>query len=103
MACPLVCGDGLSSHQTLASVDSLESELIDRAMKSIDEHIAKDETEILAAKAQGDEGKVRHLEGELKDLKDFKEHHPGDNHDPTSLEMFCENNPDSPECRIYDD
>ena len=103
MACPLVCGDGLSSHQTLASVDSLESELIDRAMKSIDEHIAKDETEILTAKAQGDEGKVRHLEGELQDLKVFKEHHPGDNHDPTSLEMFCENNPDSPECRIYDD
>ena len=85
MACPFVCGDGLSSHQTLASVDSLESELIDRAMKSIDEHIAKDETEILAAKAQGDEGKVRHLEGELKDLKEFKEHHPGDNHDPCLL------------------
>ena len=103
MACPLVCGDGLSRHQTLAEVDSLESELFDRAMKSIDEHIAKDETEILAAKAQGDEGKLRHLEGELKDLKEFKEHHPGDNHDPTSLEMFCENNPDSPECRIYDD
>jgi len=64
-------------------------------MKSIDEHIAKDENEILAAKAQGDEGKVRHLEGELQDLKVFKEHHPGDNHDPTSLEMFCENNPES--------
>ena len=49
------------------------------------------------------DGKVRHLEGELKDLKEFKDHHPGDNHDPTSLEMYCENNPEAPECRVYDD
>ena len=84
-------------------MDTLESELIDRAMKSIDEHIQKDQSDIEAAKAAGDDAKVRHLEGELQDLKVFKEHHPGDNHDPTSLEMFCENNPESPECRIYDD
>ena len=34
-------------------------------MKSIDEHINKDKTEIEAAKAAGDEAKVRHLEDEL--------------------------------------
>jgi hypothetical protein len=72
-------------------------------MKSIDEHIAKDESEIAAAKAQGDDAKVRHLEAELESLKDFKDHHPEDDHDPTSLEMYCENNPDALECRVYDD
>jgi hypothetical protein len=72
-------------------------------MKSIDEHIAKDESEIQTAKAEGNDGKVRHLQEELKDLKEFKEHHPGDNHDPTSLEMYCENNPEAAECRVYDD
>jgi hypothetical protein len=72
-------------------------------MKSIDEHIAKDESEIQTAKAEGNDGKVRHLQEELKDLKEFKEHHPGDNHDPTSLEMYCENNPEAVECRVYDD
>ena len=72
-------------------------------MKSIDEHIAKDESEIQTAKAEGNDGKVRHLQEELKDLKEFKEHHPGDNHDPTSLEMYCEHNPEAVECRVYDD
>ena len=72
-------------------------------MKSIDEHIAKDESEIQTAKAEGNDGKVRHLQEELKDLKEFKEHHRGDNHDPTSLEMYCENNPEAVECRVYDD
>ena len=33
-------------------------------MKSIDEHIAKDESEIVAARAEGNDGKVRHLESE---------------------------------------
>lgn len=73
------------------------------SMKSIDEHIQKDQSEIEAARAEGNEAKVRHLEGELKELKDYKEHHPGDNHDPTSLEMYCDANPDAPECRVYDD
>lgn len=73
------------------------------AMKSIDEHIAKDESQIAVAKAKGDLAMVRHLEEELESLKEFKDHHPGDDHDPTSLEMFCENNPDAAECRVYDD
>jgi hypothetical protein len=48
-------------------------------------------------------GKVRHLEGELKGLQEYKDHHPGDNHDPTPLEVFCDLNPDAPECLVYDD
>ncbi len=62
-------------------------------MKSIDEHIQKDQSEIESAKA----------EGELKELEDYKEHHPEDKHDPNALELFCDANPDEPECLVYDD
>ena len=72
-------------------------------MKSIDEHIAKDQDKIAEARAKGDEAMVRHLEEELESLKEFKDHHPEDDHDPTSLEMYCENNPEAAECRTYDD
>ena len=33
-------------------------------MKTIDDHIRKDEDEVLKAKAEGRDGKVRHLEEE---------------------------------------
>jgi hypothetical protein len=72
-------------------------------MKSIDEHIAKDKADIEQARAEGDMGKLRHLEEELKGLEEYKEHHPEDNHDPTSLEVYCDLNPEAPECRVYDD
>jgi hypothetical protein len=54
-------------------------------MKSIDEHIQKDKVDIEAAKAAGDDGKVRHLEEELKRHEEFKAHHPEDTHYPTPL------------------
>lgn len=72
-------------------------------MKSIDEHIQKDKQDIEQARAAGDAGKVRHLEEELKGLEEFKSHHPEDSHDPTPLEVFCDLNPEAPECRVYDD
>jgi hypothetical protein len=72
-------------------------------MNTIDEHIAKDQTEIAEAKAAGNTPKVRHLEDELKDLKEYKAHHPEDSHDPTPLEVYCDLNPEAPECRVYDD
>lgn len=72
-------------------------------MKTIDDHIRKDEDEMLKAKAEGRDGKVRHLEEELRDLKEYKQHHPEDSHDPSPLEVYCDNNPEAPECRIYED
>ena len=77
--------------------------LLQDAMKTIDEHIQKDESEIQAAKAQGNESKLHHLEDELNSLKEYKEHHPEDKHDPNALELFCDANPDEPECLVYDD
>ena len=56
-----------------------------------------------AAKAAGDQGKLRHLEEEVKDLEEYRAHHPEDKHDPTPLEVFCDLNPDAPECLVYDD
>jgi hypothetical protein len=77
--------------------------LLKGSMKSIDEHIAKDVDEIAEAKAKGDVAMVRHYEEELASLQEFKDHHPEDAHDPTSLEIYCDTNPDAPECRIYED
>ena len=56
-------------------------------MKSIDEHIQKDQSDIEAAKAAGDDAKVRHLEGELNSLKEYKEHNPEDTVSYTHLTL----------------
>ena len=72
-------------------------------MKSIDEHIKKDQSEIEAALASGDQAKLRHLTDELHSLEEYKEHNPADKHDPTSLELYCDANPDADEYRVYDD
>ena len=42
-------------------------------MKSIDEHIQKDQSEIESAKAEGNLPKVRHLTEELKELEEYKD------------------------------
>ena len=45
----------------------------------------------------------RHLEHELESLKKYSENHPDSDYNPTSLELFCDLNPDAIECRIYED
>ena len=50
----------------------------------------------------------RHYKEELHDLIEYAEHHKeeieaGDHHDPTCIELFCDQHPDEPECLIYDD
>ena len=45
----------------------------------------------------------RHTQEELADLEAYAERHPEDNHDPTSLELFCDSNPNALECRLYED
>lgn len=70
-------------------------------MESIEKHIQSDETILqdpLISKQQR-----RHVEGELEELKVYQKNHPEDHHDPTSLELFCEMEPDADECRIYED
>ena len=44
----------------------------------------------------------RHAEEELEQLERYKERHPEMEHDPTALELYCDENPDASECKIFD-
>lgn len=70
-------------------------------MENIEAHIEKDK-EILEDPTISPQMR-RHTEEELKDLEHWVEGHPEDHHDPTPLELYCDNNPDALECRVYDD
>jgi hypothetical protein len=70
-------------------------------MDTIDQHIQKDE-DILSDPTTSPQAR-RHTEEELQSLKVYKANHPNETHDPTPLELYCDANPDAPECRIYED
>ena len=69
-------------------------------MENINQHIQKDEG-ILNDPTISPQAR-RHTEEELEALKVYKQNHPGEDHDPNPLELFCEIHPDAPECKIYD-
>ena len=73
------------------------------SVESIEIHIAKGLEELAKAEASGDQAKARHYASELEGLETYRNHHPGEHKDPTSLEVHCDLNPDAPECRVYDD
>ena len=75
-------------------------------MESIEKHIEKDK-QILEDPTTNPQMR-RHIEGELHELEEYIEHHKkeieeGDHHDPTYLELYCDQNPSEPECLVYDD
>jgi len=70
-------------------------------MDTIDQHIQKDK-EILDNPQTSPQAR-RHTEEELEALKAYKINHPGEEYDPTPLELYCDTHPDASECRIYDD
>ena len=70
-------------------------------MDSIEQHIQKDR-EILEDPTTSPQSR-RHIESELESLERYHQNHPEDFHDPTPLELFCDENPDALECRIYED
>ena len=50
----------------------------------------------------------RHTADELQHLERYAEEHKkdieaGDHHGPSAFEMFCDENPEADECRIYED
>ena len=45
----------------------------------------------------------RHTEEELIALEKWVENHPKDHHNPSSLELYCDSNPEALECRVYED
>jgi hypothetical protein len=69
-------------------------------MENIEAHIAKDK-EILD-NPQTSPQQRRHIEGELHDLEEYAERHPEDHHDPSPLELYCDQEPGAPECKIHD-
>ena len=69
--------------------------------KTIQQHIDSDKTELDSGSISSQ--RRRHLEGELESLEKYRKNHPEDNHDPTPLELYCDEHPDASECRIYED
>ena len=70
-------------------------------METIEQHIEVDREEL--SNPQLSPQRRRHIEDELEQLETYAEKHPDDHHDPTPLELFCDANPEAPECRIYED
>lgn len=70
-------------------------------MESIDKHIETDK-QILDDPQTSPQAR-RHTQEELAALEAYKENHPGETHDPTPLELFCDSNPNALECRVYED
>ena len=75
-------------------------------MESIEDHIQHDK-EILDHPTTNAAAR-RHYKEALHDLEEYVEHHKqeieaGHHHDPNAIELFCDQNPDEPECLIYDD
>lgn len=69
--------------------------------RSIQQHINDDRDEL--DNSQLSSQRRRHLENELDSLEKYQANHPDEDHDPTPLELFCDENPDASECRIYED
>ena len=75
-------------------------------MENIEKHSQKDK-EILQDPTTNPQMR-RHIEEELHDLEEYVEHHKeeidaGDHHDPNTIELWCDQHPEEPECLIYDD
>lgn len=69
-------------------------------MDNIHQHIQKDK-EILDDPTVSPQSR-RHAEEELNSLESYQKNHPDDSHDPTPFELYCDENPDALECRIYE-
>jgi hypothetical protein len=69
-------------------------------MHNIDQHIKIDKEELNNPTISPQ--RRRHLEDELEALQIYKANHPNSEYDPTPLELYCELNPNAPECRIYE-
>lgn len=70
-------------------------------MENIEVHIQQDK-KILDDPQTSPQAR-RHTQEELAALEAYKERHPEDNHDPSSLELYCDANPAALECRVYED
>jgi uncharacterized protein YlxP (DUF503 family) len=69
-------------------------------MTNINDHIQRDRDELSDPMISSQ--RRRHVEEELDSLEKYHANHPEDEHDPSSLELFCDQNPNASECKVYD-
>lgn len=69
--------------------------------KSLQQHINDDRDELDNPSISAQ--RRRHIETELDSLEKYQNNHPDEDYDPTPLELYCDENPEAPECRIYED
>ena len=69
-------------------------------MTTIKDHIKRNKDELSNPMISSQ--RRRHIEDELDSLERYYNNHPEDDHDPNTLELFCDSNPNAPECRVYD-
>jgi hypothetical protein len=69
-------------------------------MTNINDHIKKDKDELTDPMISSQ--RRRHIENELYSLEKYHANHPEDDRDPSPLELFCDENPDALECKVYD-
>ena len=69
--------------------------------KSLQQHINDDRDQLNDPNTSSQ--RRRHLEDELDHLEKYQSNHPDTDHDPTPFEIYCDENPDALECRIYED
>jgi hypothetical protein len=69
--------------------------------RTLQQHIDDDKNELDDSNTNSQ--RRRHLEDELDSLEKYQKNHPESSQDPSSLELFCDNNPEAAECRIYED
>jgi hypothetical protein len=68
--------------------------------RTIIQHINDDLNELNNPTTSGQ--RRRHLEDEINLLEKYQDNHPGEDYDPTPLELYCNSNPNALECRFYD-
>lgn len=68
--------------------------------RTISQHIQDDNEELDRSDISAQ--RRRHLEDEVDSLEKYKQNHPNDEHDPSNFEIYCDENPDAPECKIFD-
>ena len=69
-------------------------------MENIQQHIERDK-KILDDPLVSSQSR-RHVEEELESLERYHARHPEDEHDPSALELYCDDNPDAIECKVFD-
>jgi hypothetical protein len=69
--------------------------------RTLQQHIQDDQNELENGVISPQ--RKRHLQDELDGLKKYQQNHPEEIKDPSPLELFCDLNPDQPECRIYEE